>query len=342
MLLDPAEEDLDLPAAAVQLGDLKRVQGEVVGEEDQRTLLLGFDVANPTQRFAIALLRIEATKPDRLVAAQPGCPIDKATGVDVEAQVRLGANREERSGIGEAGEPAEVEIGPVHHVNRPWLDWYLVEHVDLVNQPFRRSAKRGNRSSQIQQCVQLGRSLGRSLGRAKVRPGKQAQTKVDDYRIERVDGLLEFQRGRFVGARSARSTAHALRPIGIDPPIPLLVGVGQGAATHSAPKAHLVEQFGTRGKRGLQIAQALSECELREGHRRPLNVTSKVLHARVSIVAIHLAEKSLAVAQAHHLSKYGRSAHPPRLRPKRIRRTPNASHPNRAASSLSSYSYETS
>ena len=35
MLFDPFEEQFDLPAALVDLGDGKRGQGKVVGQEDQ-------------------------------------------------------------------------------------------------------------------------------------------------------------------------------------------------------------------------------------------------------------------------------------------------------------------
>jgi hypothetical protein len=34
MLLDPLEEQLDLPATAIEVGDGQRRQEEVVGEED--------------------------------------------------------------------------------------------------------------------------------------------------------------------------------------------------------------------------------------------------------------------------------------------------------------------
>ena len=36
MLLDPFEEEFDLPAAAIELGDGQRRHGEVVGQKDQR------------------------------------------------------------------------------------------------------------------------------------------------------------------------------------------------------------------------------------------------------------------------------------------------------------------
>jgi hypothetical protein len=36
MLLDPFEEQFDLPEAPIQLGNGQRWHGEVVGQEDQR------------------------------------------------------------------------------------------------------------------------------------------------------------------------------------------------------------------------------------------------------------------------------------------------------------------
>ena len=72
MLLDPLEEQFDLPAAAVELGDGQRRQGEVVGQEDQR--LAGFRIveANAAQRCGEALARVEAGEDDGLIADQPG------------------------------------------------------------------------------------------------------------------------------------------------------------------------------------------------------------------------------------------------------------------------------
>jgi hypothetical protein len=45
MLLDPLEEEFDLPAASAQLGDRQRGQYEVVGQEDES--LAGLPVFGP-------------------------------------------------------------------------------------------------------------------------------------------------------------------------------------------------------------------------------------------------------------------------------------------------------
>ena len=53
MLLDPLEEQFNLPAAAVQFGDAERGQREVVGEEDEVLLGVGVIVAYTPQLLGI-------------------------------------------------------------------------------------------------------------------------------------------------------------------------------------------------------------------------------------------------------------------------------------------------
>ena len=50
MLLDPFEEEFDLPAATIELGDGQRRNGEVVGQKDQRLAGLGIAIADAAQR----------------------------------------------------------------------------------------------------------------------------------------------------------------------------------------------------------------------------------------------------------------------------------------------------
>ena len=110
---DPFEEQFDLPACSVHLGHLKRGQPEMIGQEDQGAFLLGIVEAHSAQRFGIALLRVEAAKPDRLIAAQAAGGIHGATLHDIELQVRFGADDEERSRAGDPGEASEVQIAAV-------------------------------------------------------------------------------------------------------------------------------------------------------------------------------------------------------------------------------------
>lgn len=49
MLLDPLEEQLDLPAATIELCDGKGWKGEVVGEKDQRLAAVRIFESNPSE-----------------------------------------------------------------------------------------------------------------------------------------------------------------------------------------------------------------------------------------------------------------------------------------------------
>lgn len=68
MLLDPLEEQLDLPAVFVQRGNRQRRQGGIVGQEHQR--LAGFRVleTDATQQLGIGLCGVEAIQRDALIA----------------------------------------------------------------------------------------------------------------------------------------------------------------------------------------------------------------------------------------------------------------------------------
>src|SRR5207248_1362002 len=77
VLLDPFEEEFDLPATAIQRGDSERRQGEVIGEHDQRLPRLQVLDVNTSQRLGEVLLRVEVIEHDRVVAAKTGAAIHR-------------------------------------------------------------------------------------------------------------------------------------------------------------------------------------------------------------------------------------------------------------------------
>ena len=71
MLLDPLEEQLDLPAALVELGDREGRQCEVVGQEDEAPVQFGIVEPDAPQPLGVILAGIEAVQADGLIAVQP-------------------------------------------------------------------------------------------------------------------------------------------------------------------------------------------------------------------------------------------------------------------------------
>ena len=56
MLLDPFEEQFDLPAATIELGNGQSRHGEVVGQEDRGFAGFGIAIADAAQRVGIIVL----------------------------------------------------------------------------------------------------------------------------------------------------------------------------------------------------------------------------------------------------------------------------------------------
>ena len=85
VLLDPFEEQLDLPAAFVKLGDGERRHGEVVGQEGQG--LAGFRIVefDAAELIGVARGRTDARGNDCLIAPEPGSHADLRTSA-VNAQ----------------------------------------------------------------------------------------------------------------------------------------------------------------------------------------------------------------------------------------------------------------
>ena len=99
MLLDPFEEQFDLPAAPIQFGDGQSRDGEVVGEEDQR--LAGFRVAitDAAQRVGIIVLGEQAGHHHGLVETQAGGFVHGPGITSGTAEVLSGAGDEEGSAL---------------------------------------------------------------------------------------------------------------------------------------------------------------------------------------------------------------------------------------------------
>ena len=71
VLLEPFEEQFNLPALLVELGDQQSSQREVIGQKDQVTGVLSIVEAYPAQFVWIVFSGVEAGERDGLVTAQP-------------------------------------------------------------------------------------------------------------------------------------------------------------------------------------------------------------------------------------------------------------------------------
>src|SRR5271155_1282777 len=214
MLLDPFEEQFDLPPAAVKLGNGERRQSEVVGQKDQRLVGLGVLEADASQRRFEALAGVEASEQDRLIANQSSGAVDGMRIAPSGLEIRFAAGYEEAADLVEPVQALEVEEAPIHDVERAGLGQELIEDIDLVHLAVANKDKGRDIAAQIEQRVQFDRGLGRP----KRRPRKYRQTQIDGRRIQRIDRILQVDPEGLVDIQRSGDGDQALGEVGVDAP----------------------------------------------------------------------------------------------------------------------------
>ena len=132
-------------------------------------------------------------------------------------------------------EARKIEIATIHHIDGAGFGNEVVQDVEVVNIALGNLDKAGNVAAQIQQGV----DFDCSLALAKPGPRKQGKTKIDGRGIQCVNGLFQFDCELVASIQNTGFVEQDLGKVGIDPPIPILVGVGQGAGGDSASNSPL-------------------------------------------------------------------------------------------------------
>ena len=229
MLLDPFEEQLDLPALAVQLRDQLGLEGKVVGQKRDWLVRLVLD-HHTAQVGRVVLAEMEHCQDTRLVANDGHCgPVYRVRVAPLEPDVALGAGYKEGLRLVNEKQAGEVQITTVHQIERARLDQQVVEYVDLVRLAVGDVDETGDGAAQIEQRVQFD---GR-LGAAKGRPRIDRQTQIDGGRIEGIDRGIQIQ----LRGCAPAVLPHLLRP-GLCEIVPVASGrTASGAQSIRCPKS---------------------------------------------------------------------------------------------------------
>src|SRR5712692_9395174 len=300
MLLDPFEKELDLPAAAVQFGDRKRGQGEIVGQEDEGLGGFGILKTDAAQRGLEALVRVEAREDDTLVADQAGLAIDRMRVPPLNLKIRFTASHEEAARLVEAIKAFKVQEATIHDVESAGLGQQLVEDVDLMHLAITDVEESRNVAAQIQQRVQLD---GR-FGQAERGPRKYRQTEIDGGRVERIDRLPQFDAERFPHIQTPGDSDQALGEIGVDTPVAHGVGIGQRIASHGRTNSEVIELGTLCAQAYFDVPKALPVRQLREGHAQELVQAGKRMHFKLTVIACDATAKSGQRKMLHELCEH--------------------------------------
>src|SRR5271166_1985759 len=116
MLLDPFEEELDLPTASVQIGDRQSRQCEVVGQEDQPLASLRIFEPDSPQRRLEPFVRIKTREHDGLIADQSRAAIYRMRVATLGLQGGLASGDTEAARLVEAKQPLDIQEAAIHDV----------------------------------------------------------------------------------------------------------------------------------------------------------------------------------------------------------------------------------
>lgn len=299
MLFEPAEEEFHLPAAAIQFGYSNGRNREIVGQEDKAPARFRIDELDQAQFVRIIPVCIKVDEYDGLVAAQSGVAIH-GPGVEPPIPgVALGSGDEESGLCVDVVQTGEVEIAPVEDVERTGFDGKQIQCVHVVDLSRRDVHPAGNVPPQVEQRMRFDCTdiLSEPC------PWKERQTETDGGGIEGVDRLRQLH-SEAVGAIQISGLAdQRLGEVRPDPPIAMLVGMGQCAAGDRGAHAHVIELCLMGTKAALDIPQPFPVGELREGHAQVLIHAGEGLDVPLAVVTLHTTSKLLVRDGLHHLSK---------------------------------------
>lgn len=280
MLLDPFEEEFDLPATAIELGDGQRRHGEVIGQEDQRPARFRIAIADAAQRDGIIVLGVQPGEHDGLVETQAGGFVHGAGVTACGAEVLLGAGDEESAALMDAMPAGEVEVATIHDVKRAGFPDELVEDIDVMNTARGDNDDGGKVALEREQGVELDGGLVLS----KRGPRKERETEVNGGGVQRIGSGLQFKAERLIGVKRGGLPDEDVGEIGKDAPVAIFVGIGQSAAGGGLADAGVVEFRAEGCQAGFDVAQTFAPGQLGKRQHEELFISGEFADAAVAVV----------------------------------------------------------
>lgn len=295
VLFDPFEEQLNLPAAFVIVGNLLGITFGDVGQQNDILIVFFVNQANTPQRFRITMLGLIACQPDDLVTLQPGRRVDRCGGFTIELQILSGSDNKATALAVQMIQPLEIQISSVHNVDTSCQNRDHVQDVYIMHFAIGNMDKCGDRAFQVHHCVKFdGRFVFSELG-----PLEQRQTQVDGR------GIQDFNRfGQFIFAIEFLGMSDQYEgQILIYFPWPGTIGIRECTQGYAMLDAHVVSAGTECVKGGGQVPKAVTKGELPKAHAQELIPAFELPYTVISFVVGNNLSKFVFGNNIHKLRK---------------------------------------
>ena len=137
-----------------------------------------------------------------------------------------------------------------------------------------------NIAMEVHQCMHLDGPLAF----AKMSPREKREAEIDRGRIEDIGGLVQDHTEIVFGIQMSCSLNQHLSKIGVDSPVSVFVGFGQGASSDFVLNSCMIE-FGLQGAQAcFDLAETFSVGKLSEGHAKKLIEAGKSSDSVIALI----------------------------------------------------------
>lgn len=181
-------------------------------------------------------------------------------------EVVFGSDDKESCRLMDHMQTGKIEIAAIEDIDGAGFHGNLIEDVDFVDL----SVGDNNNCRDTAPQIQKGMQFDSALALSKNGPGEKRQTQIDGGGIQGVYCLFQFYPEVLADIKFSGPVDRDVGEIGVDSPVPHLVGVGQGIPGDFPPYAHVIEFVLGSPETGLNISQAFPVGKLGKRHAEKL------------------------------------------------------------------------
>src|SRR4030042_4267526 len=132
MLLDPAEEELHLPALLVNIGDGFGGNGKDIGQVDKTFVGVQVHIGHPAQGLRVGSSGFLSCEDDALIGTKPKCFVHFPGIESPETKIAFGANYKESGKQIQCIKPRKVYVSAIQSDDGIFFQGENVQNVDIV------------------------------------------------------------------------------------------------------------------------------------------------------------------------------------------------------------------
>ncbi len=297
MLLDPFEEDLNLPPFTVEFGNGNRLQREVVCQEPIGRSVPKVFIDNESEIVGILSGSVMSCKPDCLIGDKTGLRINFPAVHDYILHVVFGSRNEPRMvPVKMDVERIKLDIALIHEIVGIRFHRNLLKYLGIVNGGLREAYKRWDRTIQIHQ----GMHLEAAFSVMECCPGTERKTQPDGAAVKGANHLVKINSQLLASIKVLRLLYQNIAQVLIDTPISLLIRFCKGGLRHNLQPGP-IQVLRAKVKCGLNIPQTASVCELSKAHHKELVPAIELDGVPVAFVATNTLAEFIFGKERHKL-----------------------------------------